>query len=150
MKNIIDIYEGVLSNIDDNIDSAETFIKNVNIEFEILKKELGIVKSKSFNNKYKWRGGTHLYTVYCKNLLASIGIDGETLCVNIFNPGIKSLNCWVVEIFIYKSNGAKINTVTSKKLSFNENEYKNLNDIIKNIIKPNISTIADFKKFITE
>ena len=148
MKNIIDIYEGILGDINDNIDSAEVFIKNVNIEFETLKKDLCITKS--FNNNPGWRTGTHLYVKYCKNVLTSIDIDGEILCIKIFNPGIKLLNSWSVEIFTYKSCGTSMNVVTSKKMSFNENEYKKLSDIIKNVIKPNISTMANFKKFIIE
>ena len=148
MKSIADIYEGILGDINDNIDSADVFIKNVNIEFEKLKKDLCLANS--FNNNPGWRNGTHLYVKYCKNLLTSIDIDGEMLCIEIFNPGIKLLNSWSVEIFTYKHRGTSMNVVTSKKMSFNENEYKKLSDIIKNVIKPNISTIANFKKFIIE
>lgn len=148
MKNIADIYEGILGDIDDNIDSAEVFIKNVNIEFETLKKDLCLTKS--FNTNPGWRNGTHLYVKHCKNLLSSIDIDGEMLCIKIFNPGIKEAFSWSVEIFTLKSRGTgkPANVVTSKKMSFKENEYKKLSDIVKNVIKPSISTIANFKKFI--
>lgn len=145
MKNIIDIYEGVLSDIEGTLQQGDEFFKNVESEFNQLKR--GAINSSWYNKFTRSNYTDYRVGIKAVNLLKYLG-DKHNELITIIIDKERYSNKWSISILFHSSNNSTASfnminiPVASDHLSFR------FPKLLKQYIEPIFKDIDSFKKFI--
>ena len=151
MKNIIDIYEGILGNVDDVLATGDNLDSIVQGALKELSKELSMAKNyEKMPAQRVYKNGRFTKYLVAPELFAAIGYDANHIEITMYQieDELNNPYDWSFRIYISKKDeyGQLIGTAYNVNLYLYDGVFPTLKDVIKKLIKPMTSDIKTFKK----
>ena len=140
MKSLYMIYEGLLSDIDDNIKAGDKLIKEIDAEFKSIHKALKKLSYATDWEKVYISAGRRLYMHrwMCKNWMLAHGYnDIEGILIETVNDSI--LNMYKARLYFIKNDGAGFSLYKYiGEILIPDTEYKNLSEFFKKYLSATV------------